>query len=1388
MVNRFILSAFFLLILGVASVSAIDKYDNGTYIITAPAIIRPGLPTMINVNILRAPQAVTTTAKIVSKNGTIMSQNSDTFYKGTPKSMTLQVPKNLKDDNYVLLVQSSGGLSFSQNKSIKVNTKTSSLFIQTDKAIYKPGQTIRFRLISTDMYLKPKPTNMTIEILDPNKFILTKWSNLRTTDLGILTKDYPLADEPPLGKWTLRIVTKDDKAEKSFEIKEYVLPRFNTKVTLPSFGLNTDDKLTISISAKYTYGMPVKGVAYIKLNPKYWYSRGSKIPEIRKEEKIDGYLNISVPTSDIKWHLNKNKELNYFNLLVNVIVMEKLTSIKENGTSSMTYYSRPYRVNVVSSTSAFRPGMPYHAMLAVVQPDGKAVAASLSDYLTVRTEYGNGHTTVKQLQSKYGLYKLSWNIPSNATTFYFNAYYGTKSKYSWTAYHYPSMWRSNNKEYIQLVNTSSSLKIGSTATFDVLSSKGISGVRLTFEVTSRGAIVASGSLDTTGQKTSLSFTVTQKMAPTARVLAYYIGDNYEVIGDSYQFQVDGLFENKVSLNFDKSTEAPGKNIKLKVKASPYSHVGVLAVDQSVLLMKTGNDLSVADVKKEIQSYGGNNYYPDYPIAFKRSVEFKRTVMPGGGYYSSNSMKGAFKQAGLVILTDALVSGSSYPPMYMLEDGAMAPNAQAGNADLANKEEGGEVAQPLYVRTFFPETWLWSDKNASSSGEVVINSLMPDTITSWVASAFAVSSATGFGLSPTHAKVTLVLESSSNWQNIDLINSKIIGSGSQQYQLLVKAGQAASTYFPIMPMTIGSIPILVKASSNVASDAVVRQLRVEPEGIKQHYTENYMIQLSNGGDLMGPSISNLDNLLQMPYGCGEQNMLGFAPDIYISKYLTATNQATSRILDKAKRYMTKGYQKELTYRRSAGSYSAFGNRDKAGSMWLTAFVVKCFSQAKPFIYIDPKVTQPSIDWIIKKQNSDGTFQEPGRVIHKAMKGGVTNDITLAAFVLIAMQESGVTSSSVTSAITKTQQYLEDKISTISSSYTMAIVNYALTLTRSTAAKTAFAKLKQMAMTKDGATYWSAVKEAGKQTGRWYPPYGQSNSLNIEATSYALMTYVLNKELAAAAPIAKWLSMQRNSMGGFSSTQDTCVALEALSRYAAMVYGSDLNADIYIRSTNNTSFLKHFKINNANAVVLQQTDVPAGQGDIMLEANGTGIGLVQLGVQYYVVKDPLDQSFEVEVTVLDHSTTEIIYVKSCGRWNSGGTSGMAIMEIGVPSGFSANQNKLREIVKSNTLSIKRYEMSGSHVVLYFDELTNNKKCVTVMMERTVPVGLLKPVPVKVFDYYEPEKQASAFYKVSKLSTGSLCNACSSCVGCTSGSAKSSYSFVLIALITLLLANMY
>jgi len=74
------------------------------------------------------------------------------------------------------------------------------------------------------------------------------------------------------------------------------------------------------------------------------------------------------------------------------------------------------------------------------------------------------------------------------------------------------------------------------------------------------------------------------------------------------------------------------------------------------------------------------------------------------------------------------------------------------------------------------------------------------------------------------------------------------------------------------------------------------------------------------------------------------------------------------------YIYKGYQRELTYRHTDGSYSAFGKSDKEGSIWLTAFVVKSFAQAKPYMFIDEKDLKMSIDWMISKQLDTGCFPQ------------------------------------------------------------------------------------------------------------------------------------------------------------------------------------------------------------------------------------------------------------------------------------------------------------------------------------------------------------------------------------------------------------------------------
>ena len=53
----------------------------------------------------------------------------------------VQIPSHLEQSSYTLVVTGTGGLKFSHSRSVNVKSKSLSIFIQTDKAVYKPGQT-----------------------------------------------------------------------------------------------------------------------------------------------------------------------------------------------------------------------------------------------------------------------------------------------------------------------------------------------------------------------------------------------------------------------------------------------------------------------------------------------------------------------------------------------------------------------------------------------------------------------------------------------------------------------------------------------------------------------------------------------------------------------------------------------------------------------------------------------------------------------------------------------------------------------------------------------------------------------------------------------------------------------------------------------------------------------------------------------------------------------------------------------------------------------------------------------------------------------------------------------------------------------------------------------
>jgi CD109 antigen len=98
------------------------------------------------------------------------------------------------------------------------------------------------------------------------------------------------------------------------------------------------------------------------------------------------------------------------------------------------------------------------------------------------------------------------------------------------------------------------------------------------------------------------------------------------------------------------------------------------------------------------------------------------------------------------------------------------------------------------------------------------------------------------------------------------------------------------------------------------------------------TGSESIEVAAVGDLLGPTMVNLEQLIRLPTGCGEQNMVHLMPNLIILQYLRYTRQITPTIQNEALELLEKGYQQQLSYKRTDGSFSAFGMRDPDSSVW------------------------------------------------------------------------------------------------------------------------------------------------------------------------------------------------------------------------------------------------------------------------------------------------------------------------------------------------------------------------------------------------------------------------------------------------------------------------
>nr|XP_026245668.1 C3 and PZP-like alpha-2-macroglobulin domain-containing protein 8 [Urocitellus parryii] len=556
-----------------------------------------------------------------------------------------------------------------------------------------------------------------------------------------------------------------------------------------------------------------------------------------------------------------------------------------------------------------------------------------------------------------------------------------------------------------------------------------------------------------------------------------------------------------------------------------------------------------------------------------------------------------------------------------------------------------------------------------------------------------------------------------------------------------------------------------------------------------------------GDVMGPTLNHLNKLLRLPFGCGEQNMIHFAPNVFVLRYLQKTQQLSPEVERDTTDYLIQGYQRQLTYRHQDGSYSAFGEQDTSGSMWLTAFVLKSFAQARSFIFIDPQELAAAKGWIIQQQGADGAFPVVGRILNKDIQGGIHGTVPLTAYVVAALLETGTVSEEERAAIAKARRFLESRGPLATDPYSHALTAYALTLLRSPAAPEALRRLRSLAITQDGVTHWSLTGSRGVDKDAFLSfGDGVSRSVvsaEVEMTAYALLTYTLLGDVAAALPAVKWLSQQRNALGGFSSTQDTCVALQALAEYAILSYAGGVNLTVSLASTN-LDYQETFTLHRANRKVLQTAAIPSLPTGLFVSARGDGCCLLQIDVTYHVPDPVTRPAFQLLVRLEEleaegrpspvpassaggprggeqpladdddpaadqHHQEYKVTLEVCARWLHTGSSNMAVLEVPLLSGFRADVESLEQLLLDRHIGMKRYEVAGRRVLFYFDEIPSQcLTCVKFQALREYVVGRTSALPVSVYDYYEPAFQATRFYNVSarsplarELCAGPACN---------------------------------
>ena len=1300
-----------------------------------------------------------------------------------------EVP-DLEEGTYSLVAEPSG-TNEEYSATVKV-TKNNPVFIETDKPIYKPGQVIHGRVLLVNNNLLPLTDFVELEIADA-KGIKVFRETLETNDFGVATFDLPLSTEPNLGTWKIKAKSGKSTSVVDIEVERYVLPKFEVAVALQKDWFLVSDPITGTVSADYFFGKPVEGTVTIEA-AKYvgtWetYATYSALLE-------NGSVEFDLPA--VEWIAGTYGAGGQGSLMLNVSVTDT-GNHTEITTELLKIVQSDTILHLIPESNRLKPGLPFEVLIVTEDPDGKPVDTDVEIRTVFReegyTETGKDDT----VSTENGVAILEYTVPDNCTGAHIEATCRDTTGATVRQTVDLDAAYSPGANFIHIVQTEGGVPdVGDLITFAVHST---SPGTVFYDIFANGRTVYSETSDDADAEIAVTVTpemspsakiVVYMINPNCEVSA-------DVLPFDVNFETSVDLKSSFSGETAAPGDAVGVDFDAGVESMIGVAIvdeSVYALSAGRLnLRQVFSELEKRFMEPQVEIHPKHGYYDprlvgtyevldDCGMQVLASPSFEIPKIPEppepqavgmkGGRGFGEEMVGAMDMA-----VEEIAEGAAMVVPEAETTSAYAPNGAENEADR-------ELASVERVRQFFPETWLWlPDLVTDGSGQAHLDLTAPDSITTWRLHAVS-SSDEGIGISeanltvfqeffvdpdlpyavtrgevfpisvqvynyldtPQDVRLTL---SSGDW--FDIIGDNVATE-------TVAANSVADVRFTITPTAIGTYVIEIAAQTERKADAVRKELIVEPEGTRQEIVDNGnllagrvtldatlpqgivadsgKVLVSFTPSIVAQTINGVDSLLNMPFGCGEQNMIMFAPDVEVLRYLKETDQTNPEVQAKAELFITTGYQRQFTFRHNDGSFSAFGESGReGGSLWLTAFVLNSFSNARSVTSIDESVLSDASDWICARQNTDGSWESVGFICHEEMIGGMEGRYALTGFVTIALAEYGGADPAI---MERAQKYLEGGIESETDPYPLAIAAVALRKLGSPYADTAIEKLVAIKKEDENGVYWGSGEVVTPTTPESRPirhSYGISpqSSRNIEITSYAALALIDAKH-PLANDVVKWIAAQRNSLGGFSSTQDTVMAFRALVA-AAINQGREIDATVTVSADGVT--IKDVEIDAGNFDVLQTVEVPDGTREVELTLTGTGEVCYQLVKRFNVILPELapesDLQLEIVYDATDVAVNDVIAVRTRVMYTGlAESTGMMIVDVAVPTGFAPVGASLDALVADGTIT--RYEIAGRKVVVYVLDLPRGEALsFEIRMRAVFPVKAIVP-DSRAYSYYDPE----------------------------------------------------